>query len=69
MTINKASLRSSASQIEDMLANKLSYVPYYCDYANYHQAMPLSKITMSLKGNPIMSLAPSIIIDNAIVSP
>jgi hypothetical protein len=69
MTINKASLRSSASQIEDTSAGKLSYVPYHYNYANYCQAVPLSKITMPLKGNPIISLAPSIIMDNAIVSP
>jgi hypothetical protein len=31
--------------------------------------MPLSKITMPLEGNPIMSLAPSIIMDDTIMSP
>jgi hypothetical protein len=55
--------------MEDTLASKLSYVPYCCDYANYYQAMPLSKITMPLLGNPIISLAPSIVMDNAVVSP
>jgi hypothetical protein len=69
MTINKALLRSSASQMEDTSASKLLYVPYCCDYANYCQAVPLSKTTMPLKGNPIISPAPSIIIDDAIVSP
>jgi hypothetical protein len=51
-----------------MLASKLLYIPYYYNYANYHQAMPLSKITMPLLGDPIISLAPSIIMDNAIMS-
>jgi hypothetical protein len=69
MTINKASLRSSASQMEDTSASKLSYVPYHYNYANHYQAMPLSKITMPLKGNPIISPAPSVIIDDAIMSP
>jgi hypothetical protein len=69
MTINKASLRSSASQMEDTLASKLSYVPYYYDYTNHCQAVPLSETTMPLEGNPVMSPAPSIIIDNAIMSP
>jgi hypothetical protein len=69
MTINKALLRSSASQMEDMLASKLLYVPYCCDYANHCQAVPLSETTMPLKGNPIISLAPSVIMDNTVVSP
>jgi hypothetical protein len=52
-----------------MLASKLSYVPYHYDYANHYQAVPLSEITVPLKGNPVISPAPSIIMDNTVVSP
>jgi len=55
--------------MEDTSAGKLSYVPYRCDYANRRQAVPLSETTVPLEGDPVTSPAPSVVMEDAVVSP